>query len=140
MFTMANAETDQKLYLFYDEYPADIYQSDLFCGAIVYSPEADGIKLLKNQDELNEILRNWRLRAFSGYVNRTKTINFYTNKLKSSDVGMVSGVNLLWETMFSCCLVNFLINFYGYIQPPPIVIIYDKKVWGRDTRKIFMTL
>lgn len=117
--------------IFADEYPADIYQSDLFCFAVVHSPGIDN-KTPYSEKERNTIIASNNLIVFFGWVQKTDLINRY-KKDPATAKGKYSGVNTLWSAALSYSTICFIRAFLKG-NPPPISLYYDPKSMSNKHR------
>jgi hypothetical protein len=125
----ATSKSTKELYLFADEYPADIYQSDLFCMAVIYCDSINDKTPAGKKEKSSSILmlKSDKLICFCGYVHETELIRKYMNNQLKTLEGKFTGINTLWSAMLSYSTVGFIKAFFREGLPLPINLFYDPK-------------
>lgn len=124
---------NDKLDLFIDEYPPDLYRGPVFCMGVV-----DVSAVLSrdtNSLDFSEVLLSPGVRAYLGYVDTQKEVdilNYKKNKI-FSEKDDINGPNMFWSTMAIYCVVGFLKIFYKF-NSPSVNLFHDPKTMSDEHR------
>lgn len=122
----------EQLTLFVDEYPADLYQSKIFCMSVANVP--DGFR--DSPGVLDELafLKATQIQIYLGCVDSKEEprILDYLKRRIFAVRDKIRGINMFWSTVAIYCIFGYIVHFYKYTQPPPIHVIHDPKSMAKD--------